>query len=333
MNIRSSLSQAAVESSGMDVLSDAITAMRIGRPHSSRQRLQTPWRMHATPFAGAGFHVVLQGSARLVPDGGDPIVLGVGDVAFLPHGTGHELSDATGTGATPVELHLERVVEPEPSGNATGAPTTLLCGAYLLNRVRPHPLISELPTVIHLPARLGGHTSVRATIDLLAAEMDGPGLGGDIVVPALLDTLLLYILRAWHAERAQHGAGWAAALTDPTVSAALLAIHRNPARAWTVQSLGSIAGLSRAPFARRFTGLVGLPPLSYLTWWRMTKAAELLSRSDAAIRIIAEEVGYTSEFAFARAFKREHGIAPGTYRRDKSAASGFRHVRDKVPLS
>lgn len=294
----------------MDVLSDAIAAMRIGLPHSSRQRLRAPWCLHAAPFAGAGFHVVLQGSARLTADGGDPIPLGLGDVVFLPHGTAHELaSGAAGEKPdAPVELRLERAADRGADGS-----TALLCGAYLMDRARPHPFLAELPPVVHLPARLGRHPSLRATVDLLAAEISGSRPGGDIVVPALLDALLLYILRAWYDERAE-GGGWAAALTDPAVSAALLAIHREPARAWTVQSLGALAGLSRAPFARRFTALVGRPPLAYLTWWRMTRAADLLRRSGSPVRTVGREVGYASEFAFARAFKREYGVAPGTYR-------------------
>ena len=307
----------------MDVLSDAIAAMRTGRPHSSCRRLSAPWRLHASPFAGAGFHVVLQGAARLTADGADPVVLGLGDVVFLPHGTSHELSSAAAgeKPATPVELRLDHAGEPgEERAADDGTSTALLCGAYLLDQARPHPLLAELPAVIHLPARLGSHPSLRAAIDLLGTEIAKPGLGGDIVVPALLDTLLLYILRAWYSEQSERSetTGWAAALTDPAVSAALLAIHRSPSHPWTVQTLGAIAGLSRAPFARRFTALVGQPPLTYLTWWRMTKAAEMLRRSNTSMRTIAEEVGYASEFAFARAFKREHGSAPGTYRRQQT---------------
>lgn len=303
----------------MDVLSDVITAMRTGRPHSSHRRWRSPWRLRAAPFAGAGFHVVLQGSARLVADGAAPIMLGTGDVVFLSHGTAHELSDTAEPSVAPVELTLAGINEPdEPDEpDEPGPGTALLCGAYLLDQARPHPLLAELPAVIHLPARLGTHPLLRAAIDLLGTETARPMPGGDVVVPALLDVLLLYILRTWHQEQAEHRpehAGWARALADPAVSAALLAIHRNPAHPWTVQTLGATAGLSRAPFARRFTSLVGRPPLAYLTWWRMTKAAELLRRSDAPVRTIGRKVGYRSEFAFARAFKREYDVAPGIYR-------------------
>ncbi|MFE2131596.1 helix-turn-helix transcriptional regulator [Streptomyces amritsarensis] len=112
-----------------------------------------------------------------------------------------------------------------------------------------------------------------------------------------------------------HATGWAAALKDPPVTAALHAIHRDPAAPWTVAKLAAEAGLSRAPFAKRFARLVGQPPLAYLTWWRMTTAARLLKTTDAPLRSVSAQVGYTSEYAFAHAFKRAHGTPPGTYRR------------------
>jgi AraC-like DNA-binding protein len=135
----------------------------------------------------------------------------------------------------------------------------------------------------------------------------------------LLDTLLLYMLRAWFDEQPMEVAtGWAAALNDPPTTAALRAIHRDPAHPWTVAALAAEAGLSRAPFARRFNDLVGQPPLTYLTWWRMITASRLLRASEAPLSLVAAQVGYTSEFAFANAFKRPYGIAPGRYRRGNS---------------
>jgi AraC-like DNA-binding protein len=279
----------------VDVLSDVIGATRIGRPHSNRTVRVAPWGFHGQPAPGVGFHVVLQGSCRLVREGHEPVHLGVGDVVcLLPHITDYGLAD---------------------SGPGTSA--VLLCGAYMLDQSRPHPLLAELPEIIHLPARVGRHPGLRAAVELLGSELDRPQHGTDAIVPALLDMLLLYILRAWYDEQAdEHGpGGWVAALADRGISAALSAIHDDPARSWTVAELGALAGLSRAAFARRFAALVGQPPLSYLTWWRMTLAAHLLRDSDAPLGAVAVRTGYTSEFAFAKAFKREHGIAPGGYRR------------------
>ncbi|MEV6859632.1 AraC family transcriptional regulator [Streptosporangium subroseum] len=192
----------------------------------------------------------------------------------------------------------------------------VLRGAYELDPALIHPLLHDLPELVHIPAHLGRHPQLRAAVDLLTAELAHPGLGTDALIPALLDTLLLYILRGWFDRQpAFRATGWAVALNDPAIAAALQAMHHRPARPWTVAALAAEARLSRAPFARRFTTLLGQPPLTYLTWWRMTTAARLLRQTDAPLSAIAGEVGYASEFAFANAFKRRYGAAPGRYRR------------------
>ncbi|WP_058043339.1 AraC family transcriptional regulator [Streptomyces roseifaciens] len=302
----------------MDVLSDAIAAMRTGLPHSSRSVKRAPWGVRFPASDGSGFHVVLQGSAWLLPpDGAEPVRLGPGDVVFLAHGYGHGLADDPGT---PLEDARSKPDGSWPSlrdrGPVRGDDTLMLCGAYRLNKARAHPLLTDLPPFIHLPARIGAHDRLRAAIELLGAELADPQPGSDAVVPALLDTLLLYLLRTWWmTKRPEESSGWAAALGDPAVTAALHAIHDDPAHPWTVEELAARAALSRAAFARRFTALVGQPPLAYLTWWRMTTAGRLLREGDAPLRTVAERAGYTSEFAFAKAFKREYGVAPGRYRK------------------
>jgi AraC-like DNA-binding protein len=297
----------------VDVLSDAVTAMRTGEPHSRRTRLAGPFARRFPAVAGAGFHVVLQGSAWLHPGGGDPVELRVGDVAFLPHGGAHGLADDP---TTPLPREASDLpLSGSGDDAAPGASTVLLCGAYLLQRA--HPVLDELPELVHLPTTVGRHPGLRAAVDLLGAELDRPRPGADAMITALLDVLLLQILRAWLADRAgaAQPTGWAAALADPPVAAALRAIHAEPARDWTVADLGARAGLSRSAFARRFAALVGRPPLAYLTWWRLTLAARRLRAGDAPLAAVAREVGYGSEFAFAAAFKREFGTPPGAYRR------------------
>ncbi|GAB2512997.1 AraC family transcriptional regulator [Nocardia heshunensis] len=286
----------------MDILSDAVAAMRLGTPHSNRTIKHAPWQTYF-PAAGnsAGFHVVLQGSCWLLPDGGDPVHLQVGDVAFMPRSRGHAIADGPG-GA---------------SGGESGTETVLLCGAYQLDDSRPHPALAELPDVIHLPARVGQHSPLRAAIDLLGHELDTRD-GSGAIAP-LLEVLLLFMVRAWY-EAHPSDRGWVAALNDPAVHAALQAMHAEPATAWTVQTLAARAGLSRSVFAQRFTATVGTGPLNYLTWWRMTSAARLLRESDVLLRVVAEKSGYTSEFAFAKAFKREFGVAPGQFRHRGEAA-------------
>jgi AraC-like DNA-binding protein len=299
----------------MDVLSDAIGVMRMGRPHSSEIRKRAPWGVRAEPFSGAGFHVVLEGACWLIPPEGAAIALGAGDVVCLPHGCGHALADSLSTPLAGAPSASLREIVPS-ADDGEGATTILLCGAYTLDQTRPHPLFQELPEVIHLPARPGHRSPLHAAVNLLGDEVANPDHGTEAVVSALLDMMLLYILRAWLAQQAEGGpaSGWAVTLGDPAITAALRHIHQEPARQWTVEALGAKAGLSRAAFSRRFTSLVGKPPLGYLTWWRMTLAAQLLRDGDKPVQTVAQRTGYTSEFAFAKAFKREHGLAPGRYR-------------------
>ncbi|GAA0405592.1 AraC family transcriptional regulator [Microbispora corallina] len=302
----------------MDVLSDVITTMRTGLPHSARVDRGAPFGRRFPSGDAAGFHVVLQGTAWLIPDNGDPVSLGPGDVVFLPRGAGHGLADSP---STPLADGPASSAQPRSGSQETPVPgaapvTVMLCGAYLLDRSRTHPLLRELPDVVHLPARAGRRPHLRAALDLLGGELEGVRPGCDAMVPALLDVLLLHILRAWFEEREDAPTGWTAALNDPPVAAALRAMHGEPQRQWSVQELAGHAGLSRAAFARRFTTLVGQPPLAYLTWWRMTVAARLLRASDVPANAVAGKVGYTSEYAFAHAFKRAYGRPPGAYRRE-----------------
>lgn len=275
---------------------------------------------------------------------------GPGDVLLVPHGSGHLLADplarplppgaATtpyGDGASPEAPRPARggppaqprrgAHVPAPRGGertppdaapGDGPASVLLSGGYRLDPRYVHPLLHGLPAVLHLPASPARHPDVTAAVRLLAGELDRPRLGTDALIPPLLDALLLYALRAWIADHAQQDPpepGWGAALTDPPVAAALRAMHRAPEAPWTVERLAREAGLSRAAFARRFAGLTGRPPLAYLTWWRMTLAARRLAESAEPLAAVAVRVGYSSEFAFAHAFRRWYGEAPGRYRR------------------
>jgi len=278
----------------MDVLSDVITLMRAGEPSSARFAWSNPWERHFPAIPGAaGFVIVRAGTCRLRPPGdAAEVTLYPGDVVFRPHGRAHTLS---GDG-----------------------PTVTICGGYRLDETRIHPLLTELPELVRLS--VSGETvadaGLRTTVDLLAAELERSRPGRDAIVAALLDLLLAQMLRTWldNGPAVTATTGWAAALQDPVVSAALHAMHDDPARPWTVATLAAAGGLSRAPFARRFAARTGRPPLTYLTWWRMTTASRLLRDTDASISTVAARVGYTSEFAFAAAFKRHFGTAPGRYR-------------------
>ncbi|MFB7663670.1 AraC family transcriptional regulator [Kitasatospora sp. NPDC056138] len=302
----------------MDILTEVVASMRTGRPRSARTECRAPWGLRFPEGKGTGFHVVMSGTCWLVTPDGTSTALSPGDIVFLRDGAEHVLTDVPGSPV--VEFAPVRADPSSPIGQITvdgpGARTSLLCGAYQLDREQPHPLIADLPDVIHLSPHRGRHPALRSAIDMLGAELEQPRPGSEGIVAELIDLLLLYILRAWYDDQpADATAGWAAALTDPAIAPALRAIHSAPGRRWTVEDLGESVGLSRAAFARRFTALVGEPPLAYLTRWRMTTAATLLRQSDTSIGSVGEQVGYGSEFAFAKAFKRAHGLPPGQYRR------------------
>jgi len=298
----------------VDVVSDAISAVRRGQPSSNRVRVGGSWCARLDPYDGAGFHVVLEGSCWLLPDGGVPVFLGVGDAVLLPHGTGHVIADS------PVDAKaVKRAVSFErwhpgttPRTPSDRGEVEMLCGKYRLDRSHLHPLMAELPEVVHLPSRVGGRPELRAAIDLLSGELDARRPGAGMALPSLLDLLFVYMIRSWMAEGT--GGVWPRVLGDPVTAAALRALHSDPAADWSNDRLAAEVGVSRPTLARRFTALVGRPPMAYLTWWRMTLAAALLRDTPDTLAAIAHRVGYGSPYALSHAFGREFGTTPGRYR-------------------
>ncbi|MYW90756.1 AraC family transcriptional regulator [Amycolatopsis rubida] len=288
----------------MDILSEAIAAMRAGRPSSNRLRVDSPWCYRFDRYDGAGFHVLLRGTGWLITEHGAPTPLATGDVVLIPRGSTHVLSDSPrAEGAVPFDTAVA-----DPDGQ-----TDFLCGKYRLDHTRIHPLLAELPEVVHVPAQLGRHPELRAALDLLASEATGERPGRDTVISGLLDLLLTYLVRAWLDKNTQ--TGWPRALHDREIAAALQALHTNLAAPWRIEDLAAEVGLSRATLARRFTALTGQPLMTYLTWWRMITAARLLRTTDQPLPAIAQQVGYSSPFAFSHAFKRHYGVSPGRYQR------------------
>ncbi|TDO47324.1 AraC-like DNA-binding protein [Kribbella sp. VKM Ac-2527] len=299
---------------GMDVLADVVAAMRTGPATSGRSEVRAPWGLRFADSFGAAFHLVLQGSCWLVPgDGSAPVALGPGDAVLMPRGLGHSLVDRPGSPVVDFNPEVEVL-------GGQGARSLLLCGTYLLDRHRPHPVLDNLPDVVHVAADPGRHRTLHSAIGILGEELDANRPGVAAVVPALVDALLVLIIRAWMEERnCPTQSGWSRTLTDIPVARSLELIHSEPGASWTVADLAGQVGLSRAAFARRFTEAVGEPPLTYLSRWRMTTAARLLRDEDRSLAAVAKQIGYTSEFAFAKAFKRDFGVAPGTYRRQTAS--------------
>ncbi|MGA4992395.1 cupin domain-containing protein [Nonomuraea bangladeshensis] len=299
----------------MDVVSDAISAVHLGHPWFQRVRASGSWCARLDAYDGAGFHVVLKGNCRLLTDGGTSVSLGVGDAVLLPHGTGHVIADArldaevAARKAVPFEQWLG---ETSPRARPDRDGTEMICGRYWLDCSRMHPLMTELPEVVHLPSRVGTHLELRAAIDLLAGELDEARPGSCVALPNLLDLLLVYMIRAWMTETTS--GAWPTALGDSVTAAALRAMHSHPAAPWSIDRLAAEAGVSRPTLARRFTALVGRPPMAYLTWWRVILAATLLRDTKETLAAIADRVGYGSPYALSHAFQREFGTTPGRYR-------------------
>ena len=291
----------------MDVLADILAVTRLIGSVFCHATAAAPWGLRVDSSPKASFHIVVDGSCWLVIDQRSPRRLNAGDLVLLSRGAGHALCDDP---ASPrVSLDQWRA---QRGRRARGAVTDLLCGTYDLGSQGNHPVLRLLPPLIHLSA----HDSARlqTTLRLLLDEFDRPDVGSSKVLSRLLDVLFIQILRAWIDRQPEGSSGWLGALRDPAIGRALSALHRAPARPWTVKSLAAAAGLSRAVFARRFKDLVGATPLAYLTQVRLDTAARLLRTTDDPLAEIAQSVGYTSEFAFNRAFRRKRGSPPGRFR-------------------
>jgi AraC-like DNA-binding protein len=282
-------------------------------------RASAPWGLDLPARRGASFHAITSGTAWLRVDDGDALQLMPGDVFLLPTGARHRLSSQPNGRCVPFDSALkERLMTPEGdlALGTSGAATTFVCAAFDYDLDVAEPLMSRLPTVILVPADPVAGRDIAAIVELLALEVGARRPGSRAAAARLIDTLLIAALRHWLDEQADDEApSWLRALQDPTIAHVLAVLHERPAESWTVAALAREVHLSRATLARRFAELVGEPPLTYLARWRMHVAAQRLKYSTDSVETIAGEVGYTSEFAFNRAFARHRGQPPGRYRR------------------
>jgi AraC-like DNA-binding protein len=305
----------------MDILADWLRMMGTSGVLLARSRMSAPWGMHLAPSNDVIFHIVIEGSCWLRRAGAPPLLLQRGDLVLLPRAMGHDLVHHPEAHAKPIAQLVE-----SPPPIRSGAPlATIVCGAYCSDVQLAQPMLHSLPPVAHFTAaQVHANPALSATLALLTAEVEQPGPGGEALIHHLFDVLFLYVVRAWAAESTERS-GWLWALKDPALAKALARIHAEPAARWTVEAMAHEANLSRAAFARRFTEKMGEPPLTYLTRWRMGLAARLLVTSEASLAEVAQQVGYDSEFAFSRAFKRTRGLAPEIFRR-AARSSGIDHI-------
>jgi AraC-like DNA-binding protein len=304
-----------------DVLTDVLEQVRLAGTLYFSAELRAPWGVSVRPEGRAPFYIVARGSCLLEVDG-EPgaLTLAAGDLALLPRAHPHVIrSDAK---APPVPFG--RFVKEHPMDErgfvqcdgGKGPTSTLVGGFFLSQELEATPLLSALPAVVHLRADDRDVASwLEPTLRYIGVEMSSRTHGSRSVLNRLADILFIQAVRTVLSTGAPVHAGWLKGLSDGQVARALARMHEHYAKPWTLTSLAREIGTSRTVLASRFRTLVGVSPMAYLTRWRMLHAARLLREPRAGVAQVAEKVGYTSEAAFAKAFKRTLGRTPGKVRR------------------
>ena len=304
-----------------DPLGEALHLLRMNGAFYCRSELSAPWGLALPPMPGyLWFHVVTEGGAWLEAGEANPTLLQPGDLGLVPHGQGHRLRSEPAAPAPGIlELEREQVSDRYEilRHGGGGAPTTLICGAVRFDHPAARNLIQLLPQTIHIERSSSPQMDwMQSTLRLMAAEATELRPGGETVITRLGDIVVIQAIRSWIETDPAAQTGWLGALKDPLIGRAIALIHREPARAWTVASLADEAAMSRSAFAARFTELVDEPPMQYLARWRMHLAHTALRDDGATVAQLANRLGYRSEAAFARAFKRVLGIPPGAVKRN-----------------
>ncbi|MGH3647214.1 MAG: AraC family transcriptional regulator [Micromonosporaceae bacterium] len=306
---------------------DAIAALLDGpRAQSAfllRAILEPPWSLRIQDEAPLTVVAMVSGAAWVVPDASERTRLGAGDVAVFRGPDPYTVADDPGTApqvlihpgqrcTTPDGVDLKQAMDlgVRTWGNSPYGSTVLICGTYQMPGELGERLLGALPSLLVLAASDWDCP----VLPLLNAEIVKDEPGQEAVLDRLLDLLLIAVLRAWFARPDAAAPGWYRAQSDPVVGRALGMVHHHPNQPWTVASLAAACGVSRAALARRFTELVGEPPMTYLTSWRLAVAADLLKAPDATVGAVARQVGYGSGFALSTAFKRVRGISPKAHR-------------------
>lgn len=315
----------------MDALSQVLASLRMEASILSHFVLAAPWGLHCPQHPGVPFYAVIEGAGWLRPDGGEPLPMAAGDFIALPRGQPHAIVSSP---EAPVVPLLEALSEREvpiwmPGDESTisrlefgcdGPTTRILAGAFYFG-ARDNPLTRELPSLIRLD---DGDRLLLPLMDaalrFITEELHARAPGSAVAAARLADLIFLQVLRS-HWSRPERGApGLLRGLGDPRLRKALEAMHRAPQDPWTVPRLARIAGMSRSGFATHFQARLGTSPKAYLTTWRMQLAAERLAGDRATIAQVAETLGYRSSFAFAKCFRRVHGLPPGRYRLQQAAS-------------
>jgi AraC-like DNA-binding protein len=320
----------------MDALSDVLRVARLTGGVFLHAEFFAPWCMsarvppeHCSPVFGPASHLILyhyvaEGELHIQVEGGDGegLVLGAGEVVLLPrndpHLMGSDLSLPPVAGSDIIHRPTDGSLFSIHHGGA-GDRTRMICGFLGGDGAECNPLISTLPSLLKLSVEQGGAAEwIRSTFQYAAEEVAAGRPGSATVLAKLSELLFVEAVRRYAEALPEGQTGWLAGLRDPYVARALAVLHRDIARPWNVDDLGREVALSRSALADRFIRLIGVPPMHYLASWRMQVATQQLRNTSAPLARVAEMVGYSSEAAFSRAFKKAFGTAPATWRRSSS---------------
>jgi AraC-like DNA-binding protein len=319
----------------MDALSDVLRVVQLTGAVYLDGAFSTPWCVvvpansplcsNYLPSSGRviSFHLLTEGSCRasLPDDPGCALQVDAGEVVVVPQGDTHLLGSSIDLAPEYMAPLLADQVKVNPGGVMTlvhggnGAGTRMICGFLAAQDIWKNPLLSALPRLFKVGMRGSRASWLESSLRFATEEVGSTRAGSATVLAKLAELLFVEAVRCYADTMPSDRKGWLAGLRDRLVARALALMHARPAHPWTVEDLARQIGMSRSGLAQRFTDLLGVPPMQYLARWRLQLAAQQLRLSDRPLALVAEEVGYESEAAFNRAFKREFGMPPATWRR------------------
>lgn len=320
----------------VEALGEALHFLRMSGVFYTRSEFSAPWGLELPPIPRTlMFHLVTSGQCWLEV-AGDARRLAPGDFVLVPHGAGHRLMSEPGLACAKLfDLPRESVsgVYEVLRHGGGHEPVHMICGAVRFDHPAALQFIAVLPRIVYIEAARSTYGECMSdALRWMAAEAQTLRPGGETIITRLADILVIQAIRAWMERDPAAQTGWLGALRDRQIGRALTLIHREPAKPWTLALLAKAVAMSRSAFAERFAALVGMPAMQYLTSWRMKTAFNELREQDLPVAAIAGRVGYQSEAAFSRAFKRIMGIAPGSVRR-QGAQQDRLTCEDPLPIS